>query len=207
MVVISAAVEGLIDEAVIKRLIVEAGATVGPVYGKQGKKSLRSGISGYNNAGRHRPWIVLVDLDQDADCAPNLCRAWISTKSPKLCFRVAVREIESWLLSDRESIARFLSVPVASVPINPEAEINPKQTMVNLAATSKRRDIREDMVPRPGSGRSVGPAYTSRLVEFVQSPETLWRPNHAARHSESLQRCMRCLQQLVQREASDNSRV
>lgn len=44
MVVISAAVEGLIDEAVVKRLITEAGATVGPVYGKQGKKVLRAGI-------------------------------------------------------------------------------------------------------------------------------------------------------------------
>jgi hypothetical protein len=161
---------------------------------------LRAGINGYNNAGRHRPWIVLVDLDQDADCAPNLCRSWISKKSPKLCFRVAVREVEAWLLSDRESIARFLSVPIPRVPIDPESEINPKQTMVNLAATSKRRDIREDMVPRPGSGRSVGPAYTSRLVEFTQSPQPLWRPSNAAKHSKSLQRCMKCLEQLVQRE-------
>jgi hypothetical protein len=204
VVVISAAVEGLIDEAVVKRLITEAGATVGPVYGKQGKKVLRSGINGYNNAGRHRPWIVLVDLDQEADCAPNLCRAWISQKSPKLCFRVAVREVEAWLLSDRESIARFLSVPVSRVPIEPESELNPKQTMVNLAAKSKRRSIREDMVPRPGSSRLVGPAYTSRLVEFIQSPEALWRPNCAAHHSQSLQRCMRCLEQLVQREVGDN---
>lgn len=204
MVVISAAVEGLIDEAVVKRLIMEAGAMVGAVYGKQGKKSLRGGINGYNNAGRHQPWIVLVDLDQDADCAPNLCQAWIPKKSPKLCFRVAVREVEAWLLSDRESIARFLSVPIPRVPIDPESEINPKQTMVNLAATSKRRDIREDMVPRPSSGRSVGPAYTSRLVEFVQSPQPLWRPNHAANHSQSLQRCMKCIEQLVRSEARGN---
>jgi hypothetical protein len=204
VVVISAAVEGLIDEAVVKRLIREAGATVGPIYGKQGKRSLRAGINGYNNAGRYRPWMVLVDLDQDADCAPSLCRAWISKKSPKLCFRVAVREVEAWLLSDRESIARFLSVPISRVPIHPESEIDPKQTMVNLATLSKRRDIREDMFPRPGSSRSVGPAYTSRLVEFVQSPESHWRPNHAARHSESLRRCMRCLEQLVQMEARSN---
>jgi hypothetical protein len=200
VVVISAAVEGLIDEAVVKRLILEAGATVGPVYGKQGKKPLRAGINGYNNAGRHRPWIVLVDLDQDADCAPDLCRVWISEKSPKLCFRVAVREVEAWLLSDREGIARFLSVPASRVPIDPESEINPKQTMVNLAAISRRRSIREDMVPRPGSGRSVGPAYTSRLVEFIQSSEPLWRPNQAASHCQSLQRCMKCLEQLVQKE-------
>jgi hypothetical protein len=36
--------------------------------------------------------------------------------------------------------------------------------VVELARYSRRRDIREDMVPRPGSGRSVGAAYTSRLI-------------------------------------------
>ena len=168
------------------------------------EKSLYAAINGYNNAGRHRPWIVLVDLDQDADCAPNLCRSWIPQKSPKLCFRVAVRQVEAWLLSDRESIARFLSVPVSRVPTDPESQINPKQTMVNLAAASKRKTIREDMIPRPGSGRSVGPAYTSRLMEFIQSPAPHWRPKDAARNSESLRRCMRCLKELVQREARNN---
>jgi hypothetical protein len=200
-------VEGLIDEAVVKRLITEAGGAVGPVYGKQGKKPLKAAINGYNNAGRHQPWIVLVDLDQDADCAPNLCRAWISEKSPKLCFRVAVREVEAWLLADRQSIARFLSVPVSRVPTDPESEINPKQTMVNLAAGSKRSSIREDMIPRPGSGRSVGPAYTSRLMEFVQSPAPLWRPKDAVANSQSLQRCIRCLEQLIRSEAMDTSGV
>jgi hypothetical protein len=114
--------------------------------------------------------------------------------------RVAVRQVEAWLLSDRESIARFLSVPISRVPTDPESQTNPKQTMVNLAAKSKRKSIREDMVPRPGSGRSVGPAYTSTLIEFIQSPAPIWRPKNAARNSESLRRCMRCLEQLVQKE-------
>jgi hypothetical protein len=144
---------------------------------------------------------VLVDLDQDATCAAELCRDWIATKAAKLCFRVAVRAVESWLLADRESIAKFLSVTQSRIPIDPESELNPKQIMVDLAAKSKRRSIREDMVPRPGSGRSVGAAYTSRLIEFVQSP--LWRPLVAAERAQSLQRCRRCLKQLVQGELED----
>jgi hypothetical protein len=48
MVVISAAVEGVVDETVIKSLITEAGALTGQVYGKKGKPSLRASIAGYN---------------------------------------------------------------------------------------------------------------------------------------------------------------
>lgn len=201
MVVISAAVEGLVDETVIKSLINEAGAVTGHVYGKKGKPSLRASIAGYNNAAKFRPWVVLIDLDQDASCAPELCHNWIANKGAKLCFRVAVRAIESWLLADRESIAKFLSVAQSRIPINPESEPNPKHVMVDLAARSTRRSIREDMVPRPGSGRSVGPAYTSRLIEFVQS--SLWRPKTAAERSQSLRGCRRCLERLVQGELED----
>jgi hypothetical protein len=38
-VVVSAAVEGLIDEAVVRSLIQEVGGCAGPVYGKNGKAS------------------------------------------------------------------------------------------------------------------------------------------------------------------------
>ena len=200
MVFISAAVEGLVDEAVVKRLILEAGGTPGQVYGKNGKRSLRANVNGYNNAARHRPWILLVDLNHEAACAPDLCRTWISRRSGKLCFRVAVREVEAWLLADREHIANFLSIARSRVPISPESEENPKQVMIDLAARSRRRDIREDMVPRPGSGRQVGPAYTSRLIEFVSSSQIGWRPDVAMEDSPSLRGCIECLRRLVREE-------
>ena len=195
MVVVSAAVEGLVDEAVIKSLIAEAGAVTGQVYGKRGKPFLRQSIG---NSAKFRPWVVLVDLDQDAACAPQLCQNWLAAKSAMLCFRVAVRAVEAWLLSDRESIAKFLSVSISLVPMDPESETDPKKVMVNLASRSKRRSIREDMVPRPESGRSVGPAYTSRLIEFIQS--SLWRPKIAVERSHSLRRCRLCLEHLVKSE-------
>ena len=204
MVVISAAVEGVVDEAVVKSLIFHVGAQVGPVHGKRGKPSLRAGINGYNRAARYQPWIVLVDLDNEANCAPDLCHTWLSIKSPKLCFRVAVRQVEAWLLADRENIARFLSVSQSRVPIDPETEVNPKQTMVNLAAHSRRKNIREDMVPRLGSGRQVGPAYTSRLIEFITAHPRGGRPEVASGHSKSLSSCVRCLARLINRSSSQD---
>jgi len=192
--VISAAVEGIVDEAVVRKLIAHAEATPGDVYGKQGKSFLRQKIAGYNNAAQHAPWLVLVDLDSDEDCAPPLRSAWLHEPARYLCFRVAVREVEAWLLADAERIAAFLRVARSKLPSDPERLGDPKSTMVNLARASRRRDIREDMVPRPGSGRQVGPAYSSRLIEFASGD---WRPDVAAGRADSLKRAMRCLKRLI----------
>ena len=83
-IVISAAVEGIVDEAVVRKLIAHADATLGDVYGKQGKSFLRQKIAGYNNAAQRAPWLVLVDLDSDEDCAPPLRSAWLPQPAPHL---------------------------------------------------------------------------------------------------------------------------
>lgn len=193
-VTISAAVEGIVDEAVARKLIIQAGGHPGTIYGKNGKPFLRRHINGYNSAARHFPWMVVVDLDLDSECAPPLRGEWVPDPAPYLCFRVAVREIESWLMADAESLAAIMSVAHSRIPTDPEHLQEPKAEMVNLARHSRRREIREDMVPREGSGRSVGPAYTSRLVEYV---ETRWRPEVATRRANSLERAIMCLKRII----------
>lgn len=196
-VAISSAVEGLVDEALIKRLVLHLGGSSGPVYGRRGKQYLLGKVKGYNQSARFRPWIVLVDLNHDADCAPPLRTSLLPDPSPYMCFRIAVREAEAWLLADRERLSRFLSVRLNLIPQNPELVDQPKCTMVDLARHSQRMDIRQDMVPRPASSRKIGPAYTSRLIEFIQDTTKGWRPDVAAGSSDSLTRCLRCLQQLI----------
>jgi hypothetical protein len=193
-VVISAAVEGLVDEAVVRKLITSAGGQVGTVYGKQGKNHLREKINGYNNAARHAPWVVLVDLNSEEDCAPLLRERWVPQPAPFLCFRVAVRQVEAWLMADAETLAQYLDVPQHAIPPDPEKLPNAKTEMVNLARRSRCKDIRADMVPREGSGRVVGPAYASRLIEYVQ---TAWRPREAAQRADSLRRALACIKQLI----------
>lgn len=166
----------------------------GDVYGKQGKQYLREKIGGYNNAARRSPWIVLVDLNGEEQCAPPLIKAWLPDPAPHLCFRVAVRKVEAWLIADGERLAEFLSVSRNKVPGNPEELDDPKATMVNLARCSRRAAIRDDMSPRERSGRQVGPAYSSRLIEFASSS---WRPGFAAARSPSLRRPIECLRQLT----------
>jgi hypothetical protein len=56
------------------------------------------------------------------------------------------------------------------------------------------------MVPRPESGRQIGPAYTSRLIQFVEDTQAGWRPEVAAAVSDSLARCLRSLGRLIAAE-------
>ena len=193
--VLSAAVEGLVDEAVLRRIVEQAGGETGTVYGHRGKTYLRRRISGFNQAARYSPWVVLVDLDEDAECAPTLRAEWLPDPASGLCFRVAIREVEAWLLADAETLAHFLSVARRAVPDDPESLAHPKAAMVNLGRRSRRGAIRKDMVPRRGSGRAVGPAYTSRLVEFAS---TAWRPEVAAERCDSLKRAIRCVRTLLE---------
>ena len=196
-VIISAAVEGILDEVVLRRLIEGLGALPGSVYGKNGKPFLLQKINAYNQAARFAPWIILVDLDHDEDCAPPYRKTCLPNPSPYMRFRVAVREIEAWLLADRERLSKFLSVGASRIPHNPEILDSPKLTMVEIARLSRRRDVRENMVPRAGSGRKIGPAYTSLLIEFARDPDHGWRPSVAAKSSDSLDRCIRRLKQLI----------
>jgi len=195
-VFINASVEGIVDEAVVKRLILLAGGSLSTIYGRNGKSHIRRHIAGYNNTARHQPWLVVVDLNHEFECAPLLRRDWLSQRSTYMCFQIAVREVETWLLADRAGIARFLGVAQALIVKQPEGLEEPKRTMVDLAKRSRRRTIREDMVPREGSGRPVGPAYTSRLIEFASGA---WLPEKAMNTSDSLCRCVECLTELIER--------
>ena len=196
-VVVFGAVEGLLDEAVLRRLIAHVGGLPGAIYGKAGKAALLRRLESYNRAAVHSPWVVLVDLDQDAECAPPFRSAVLPQPASGMCFRIAVHEVEAWLFADRERLARFLAVPISAIPSNPETVGTPKDTMAQLALRSRRREIREDMAPRPSSGRRVGPAYTSRLIQFVSDESQGWQPEAAAISCGSLARGLGCLRQLV----------
>jgi hypothetical protein len=188
--VVNGAVEGPVDEAVARRLLFSVGASPGTIYGKNGKQHVLGRLAGFNNAARLSPWLVIVDLDTDADCAPTVRGRWLPDPAPSMCFRIAVREVEAWLLADQERLAQFLGIPRSRVPSQPETIPDPKRALVDLARRSRRRDIVQDFVPRPASGRAVGPAYASRLIEYVTDHVVGWRPDVAARSSDSLRRCL-----------------
>jgi hypothetical protein len=196
--VVTGAVEGDLDEALLRRILDYVGISLRVVYGRKGKRFLLQSINGYNNAARLTPWVVLVDLDRDCDCAPPCAQRWLARPSARMCFRVAVRAIEAWLLADRERFAQLLGVSVAKLPKNPDCLDDPKRELINPARQSRRRAVRDDLIPRQGSGRSVGPLYTTRMIEFIQDETAGWRLDQALPVSESLERCVIRLRNLAE---------
>ncbi len=193
---LTAAVEGIVDEAILRRLCRYVGTGLATVYGKTGKHYVLRRLAGYNHSAKFRHWVVLVDLDRDGECAPEVIPAWLPTPSKLMCLRVAVREVEAWILADPERVANYFGVVHSEIPVDPERILDPKQTMVNLGRHSRRREIRDDLVPRTGSGQIVGPAYASRIIAFVQNEGAGWRPDVAANNSDSLKGCLEAISRL-----------
>ena len=193
---ITAAVEGDVDAAVARRLIRMAGGQIHKVEGFRGKRFLSQRIASYNQAARFHPWFVLVDFDGDAVCPGELYRIWMPNPGPLMCCRFAVQEAEAWLLADSEALSRFLAVPPLSFCSAPDAVPNPKRFIIDVARRSRKREVVKDLVPRVGSGREVGPAYTSRMIEFI---ENHWRPQVAEGSSPSLCKCRIRLREFVWR--------
>jgi hypothetical protein len=187
-------VEGPSDVGVARALLKAVGLTpAASPYVMNGKAHLDSRLPAYCRAAAQAPWLVLRDLDRDAPCAGALVARLAPRRPPLMCFRIAVRSVEAWLLADRARIAEFLHVSPALVPRDPEDESDAKRVLVGLAGRSRRREIREDMAPHWGSTARVGPNYTWRLNQFA---EELWNPRSAARASPSLQRCLAALESL-----------
>ena len=190
-VAVRIAVEGNLDEAVAERLITLCGGQMGEVSPKQGRPYVLEHIGGYNEGARYGGiWFVLVDLDLKPDCAPELVAEMLPNPAEGMCFRVAVREVEAWLLADRAGFARWASVPVNRIPVDVEAISQPKERLVAIMRQSRHRERQTAIMPRPGSGRTEGPNYSDILAEFVASD---WDVEAAASAAPSLARAIRCL--------------
>jgi hypothetical protein len=193
---VTLAVEGPTDAVVLRRLIHDAGLAIGAQYIKIGKAALDQNLSGFNQAAQFSTWLILRDLNDDEECAPALREKLLPVPARRMRFHIAVRAMEAWLLADAEAMATFLGITVNRVPFNPEGVRHPKVEIVNLARHSRRRRIREAIIPAPGSTASVGPGYSALISEFAAQN---WRPHVAENRSPSLSRLIKYLEDLRQR--------
>jgi hypothetical protein len=181
------AVEGLPDEQVLRKLIAECNERfeVAACYGKNGSPSIWEDIDWLNNAASSMPCIALTDLDKNP-CPSGL----IQKRLPRgvhqnFLLRIAVREVESWLLADKDRFADFLGVDATKMPHRPDELPDPKETVVSLARRSRKTEVKRDIVP-DRAGYKEGRGYCRRLMEFALNH---WRADAAAREaSPSLRR-------------------
>jgi hypothetical protein len=181
-------IEDDLSEVILRRLLTDADRDyfVGSAYGRNGFGYLRNTANKWNAAAAAgTPILLLTDLDRH-NCAPELISGWLNQEChANFLFRVAVREVESWLLADSEGFAQFLGIRSALVPTQPDQVVDPKQTLINLARRSRRKTLKDSIVPRTGSTATQGPDYNSCLGDFVRKH---WDSKTARDHSPSLNR-------------------
>jgi hypothetical protein len=184
---VNLAIEDELSEVVLRSLLNHAdrGYAVGAAYGRRGFGYLRGTIAAWNRVARFVPFVVLTDLDR-CPCPTALIEDWLSEPlHPNLLLRVAVRAVEAWLLADRSNFASYLRVSEKWVPLSPDGLKDPKAALVDAARRSRLREVRERIVPVPGSTAKQGRDYNACLAEFVRAG---WNIQKAAARSASLQR-------------------
>jgi hypothetical protein len=163
------AVEDVLSEVVVTKVL----RAVRPelparMLAKKGREYIRSRAKELNRTAQSVPVFILVDLDRPEPCPADLISDFLVTAaSPNLLFRVAVMEIESWIMADRDAFAHFLAVPSHRIPTNTDTVAQPKEFVVNLARRSRRKDIQDDLVPESGSTAAIGRAFNARMAGFV----------------------------------------
>jgi len=187
-------VEDALSEAVVRAVFsqIEKPYRIGAVL-NWNKQKIQHTISNINKASRGFPHLALTDQDTGQDCPPNQIEKWIrGDVHPNLLYRFATMEVESWVMAHRECFAKFLSVSSKKIPRHPDEIPQPKEYLINLARKSRKRRLREDLVPAPGATSKVGPDYNGRLCGFVRHH---WRADIAAQNSPSLARTLKRLRE------------
>lgn len=197
MALVALGTEDELSEAVGIRLLAEQGATLqlGFPLRKSGFGYLRSNVNRWRQLAHHQPVVLITDLDRMA-CPVVLLHDWLGKQAApqNLLLRVAVREVEAWLLADHEAMQRLIGNR-GRLPQEPDELPDPKKHLLGLAKLASR-DVRNDLVKQTGSVASQGLGYNARLTDLVR---THWSPERAAQRSPSLARARRSLADLAQR--------
>ena len=196
---VSLATEDELSEAIGLRLLAElpAGFSSPQCLRKGGFGYLRSRMSNWCQMAQFQAGVVITDLDKKP-CPIALKKDWLGgLELPEnLLLRIAVREVESWVLADHEGMRKLIG-PKIALPTLPDELPDPKQHLLKLAKAAPR-DVRDDLVKVDGAVAGQGIGYNARLSAWVKS---VWDPARAAELSPSLHRTRLRLSELAARIA------
>ena len=186
------AVEDALSDAVSTKILqyfgIEIHVRIPNTY--QGNTYLRRRVAELNRSAKGPLYVFMfTDLDSPKRCVPELIQSWVKAPlNPGFFLRVAVMEIESWIMADRGALAAFLSIPVGRIPGTPDDIPQPEEFLVSLARGSKKKSLRDQLVPsKRAMTARVGPEYNSCLGQFVRDD---WNLERAAAVSPSLKRTL-----------------
>ena len=197
---VNLAVEDKLSEAVATKILTNMGFEIARKPQKPRKPRLKGNaylkkIAPEFNRSAAGPFyfFMLTDLDSPKICPSDLIQSWVKGDlNPKFFLRVAVMEVESWVMADRGAFAEFLRVSIEAVPTRTDEILDAKEHLLSLAKKSRSAELKKALLPKErGQTSKIGPGYNTRLSEFVRCH---WDLNRAASVSPSLKRTVDRLQ-------------
>jgi hypothetical protein len=191
------ATEDELSEAVALRLLADFPAiTIGTSLRRGGNGYLRSRMRQFCEIAHHSPVLIVTDLDTHA-CPAALRMDWLKRlpRPASLLLRVAVCEIEAWLLADHAALGLLFGQSTRRrFPDQPDTLGDPKAFLLDLAMHGPRR-VREALCAEPGAVARQGLGYNAQLCDLIR---TEWQPDRAAERFPSLRRAIGRVRELAQ---------
>lgn len=198
--------EGLSDLSACRKLITAAGAIPGVSYfrpvrgtGKQNVDMRLAGLNAVSHFGR--PILVLRDLDHDASCAPKLVKKLIKDSHDNFLLRICVRELEVWLMADRNNFAKYCGCKISTIPKDPELLADPKATIVGWADAGSASKLRSHLTAARAKGVPEWAALGQWHSDFAENHWDILAAIESGR-APSLGRAFAALQACVARLSS-----
>lgn len=130
---------------------------------------------------------VFCIADTDKNCPVDIVRRWRPVHaSPDFVFRLAVTEVESWILADRTGFSSYFHTAANKIPAVLDELADPKSMVLTLVSRSKRRIFRDEVVSASDLNKR-GSGYNVHLKNFIKNK---WDANNAVEHSPSLLRAI-----------------
>lgn len=168
---ISIATEDILTEEAMRKIIASKQKfNILHSLGKQGCGYLTTSLQKFNALANSHHVLVVLDLDnrQNSVDYRNAIEEQIRNKNAKLKVIIPVREVESWLLADREGLSSFLCISKDKIDREPETLLDPKEKIINLARLSRDGNIKKGIPPKAGAAAKVGLSYNTLLSSFVR---------------------------------------
>lgn len=202
MIPVTLVTEDVLSSQVARRLLSESGRAyrVDREFPGRGMRRFAAGsgqiekrITGFNRGAAYSPFVVFLDLD-DRQCSPGYVRQLLPTGASRyMLLRIVVREIEGWIIADRDGTAEFLCVAPSHVPQHPDGILDPRSALFDVVRKSRKRTLKQAILPTDRSTR-IGPDYNAAMMRMV---DEYWSPDRAAAASPSLARAMSAIERLT----------
>lgn len=196
MINISIATEDVLSEKVIIRLLCDSKKfNIVNRLGKRGNGYIFSNIKKLNELAKVHHVLVVTDLDNNTnkDAFINSIMRSIEIKHERLHIAIPIREIESWILSDRDGLSKYFKISKDKITPQPDLLRDPKSEIINLAQKGKNSETRRGIPAAQGSSCKMGLSYNTLLSNFVDDS---WSYERARLNSESLKETIELLESL-----------